>query len=162
KGVVCSPDGKRLYVATGRGNTVVVVDVAHHHVEKEIAVGQRPWGIAMTRDGSKVYTANGLSNDVSVVDTSTDTLVATIKAGAAVNKIVEMLCGILTAMGGCVEVGELVSSAQAGAKFRHSLLWVVVLGTIGIIVYGEMAGRIAAVTKEPVMSIIRARTGFPV
>jgi manganese transport protein len=80
----------------------------------------------------------------------------------AVNKIVEIFLGILTAMGGFVEVGELVFSVQAGAKFRYSLLWVVVLGTIGIIVYGEMAGRIAAVTKEPVMSIIRARTGFPV
>ncbi|HXC49700.1 MAG TPA: divalent metal cation transporter [Candidatus Limnocylindrales bacterium] len=78
------------------------------------------------------------------------------------SKFLEIFLGILTAMGGFVEVGELVFSVQAGAKFGYSLLWVVLLGTIGIIVYGEMAGRIAAVTKQPVMSIIRARTGFPV
>jgi YVTN family beta-propeller protein len=44
-------------------------------------VGQRPWGIAISPDGQKVYTANGLSNDVSVIDASTNTVVATIKAG---------------------------------------------------------------------------------
>jgi manganese transport protein len=34
-----------------------------------------------------------------------------------------------------------------------------VLGTLGIIVYGEMAGRIAAVARQPVFDIIRDRTG---
>jgi manganese transport protein len=77
-------------------------------------------------------------------------------------KYVELFLGILTAMGGFVEVGELTFSVNAGAKFGFSLLWVVALGTIGIIVYCEMAGRIAAVTEQPVFNLIRERAGFTV
>lgn len=75
-------------------------------------------------------------------------------------KFVELFLGILTAMGGFVEVGELVFSVNAGAKFRFSILWVELLGTIGIIVYCEMAGRVAAVTGQPVFNLIRERAGL--
>lgn len=75
-------------------------------------------------------------------------------------KVVEIFLGILTAMGGFVEIGELVFSVNAGAKFGYTLLWVVLLGTIGIIVYGEMAGRVAAVTEQPVFFLIRQRAGY--
>ncbi|MDQ3746988.1 MAG: divalent metal cation transporter, partial [Acidobacteriota bacterium] len=75
-------------------------------------------------------------------------------------KWVEIFLGILTAMGGFVEVGELVFSVNAGARFRFSLLWVVALGTVGIIAYCEMAGRIAAVREQPVFNLIRERAGF--
>src|ERR671926_952580 len=75
-------------------------------------------------------------------------------------KWVEIFLGILTAMGGFVEVGELVFSVNAGARFRFSLLWVVALGTVGIIVYCEMAGRIAAVKEQPVFNLIRERAGL--
>jgi manganese transport protein len=74
-------------------------------------------------------------------------------------KFLEIFLGILTAVGGFVEIGELLFSMNAGAKFHFSLLWVIVLGTLGIIVYGEMAGRIAAVAREPVFDVIRDRTG---
>jgi len=63
-------------------------------------------------------------------------------------------------MGGFVEIGELVFTINAGAKFGYSLLWVVLIATIGIITYGEIAGRIAAVTHEPVFSLIRERMGY--
>src|SRR5215212_3073134 len=76
------------------------------------------------------------------------------------NKILEIFLGILTAVGGFVEIGELVFSVNAGAKFGYSLLWVVALGTVGIIVFGEMSGRIAAVTQQPIFSAIRERTGY--
>jgi YVTN family beta-propeller protein len=81
KGIVVSPDGKRIYVATGRGNCVAVIDSETQKVEQLIAVGQRPWGIALSPDGKVIYTANGLSNDVSVVDVATRQVTATIKAG---------------------------------------------------------------------------------
>ena len=65
----------RIYMSTGRGGTVAVIDVidAKPGVKllKEIPVGTRPWGIALSDDGSRLFTANGPSNDVSVVDTST-------------------------------------------------------------------------------------------
>ncbi|MFL6374649.1 MAG: Nramp family divalent metal transporter [Pyrinomonadaceae bacterium] len=73
--------------------------------------------------------------------------------------ILEIFLGILTAMGGFVEIGELVFTVNAGAKFGFRLLWVALLGTVGIIVYGEMAGRVAAVTHKPVFDIIRDATG---
>src|SRR5215218_1692105 len=63
-------------------------------------------------------------------------------------------------MGGFVEIGELLFSVNGGAKFGYSLLWVVLLGTIGVITYGEMSGRIAAVTGQPVFFLIRQRAGY--
>src|SRR5918912_3362749 len=75
-------------------------------------------------------------------------------------KAVEIFLGILTAMGGFVEVGELTFSVNAGAKFGFSLLWVVALGTVGIIAFCEMAGRIAAVKEQPVFNLIRERAGL--
>ena len=38
-------------------------------------------------------------------------------------------------------------------------MWVVIFGTIGIIVYAEMAGRIATLSKRPVFDIVRERLG---
>jgi YVTN family beta-propeller protein len=80
-GVAVSPDGRRIYVANGRGNSVSVIDSASLRIIKTIAVGQRVWGIAILPDGNKLYAANGLSNDVSVIDTAKEAVVATIKAG---------------------------------------------------------------------------------
>src|ERR1044071_1923716 len=72
----------------------------------------------------------------------------------------QIFLSILTAMGGFVEIGELVFSVDGGAKFGTSLLWVLALGTLGIIVYGEMAGRVAAVARRPVFDLVRERVGF--
>ena len=63
-------------------------------------------------------------------------------------------------MGGFVEIGELTFSLNAGAKFGYHLLFVIALGTIGIIVYCEMAGRVAAVARQPVFNLIRERVGL--
>ena len=63
---------KRLYMSTGRGGTIAVIDVADSTAAKlviELPVGTRPWGIALSADGARLYTANGPSNDVSIVDT---------------------------------------------------------------------------------------------
>ncbi|HEY2394573.1 MAG TPA: divalent metal cation transporter [Rudaea sp.] len=75
-------------------------------------------------------------------------------------KILELFLGILTAMGGFVEIGELTFMMNAGSKFDYRLLWVVLLGTIGIMVYGEIAGRVAAVRAQPVFNIVRERAGL--
>src|SRR5581483_5860465 len=72
----------------------------------------------------------------------------------------EIFLGILTAMGGDVEVGELTFALNSGSKFGLALLPVVLLGTLGIIVYGEMAGRVAAVAKQPVFGLMRERHGL--
>jgi manganese transport protein len=76
------------------------------------------------------------------------------------SQFAEIFLGILTAMGGFVEIGELTFTLNAGQKFAYALLWVVPLGTLGIIVYCEMAGRVAAVRRRPVFALVRERTGF--
>jgi len=73
----------RLYVSTGRGGTVAVVALkgTTGTLVKEVPVGARPWGIALTPDGRYLLTANGPSNDVSVIDTSTLAVVKKIAVG---------------------------------------------------------------------------------
>ena len=75
-------------------------------------------------------------------------------------KILETFLGILTAMGGFVEIGELTFTVNAGSKFDYRLLWIIVLGTIGIMVFCEIAGRIVAVRRLPVFQVVRERAGF--
>jgi YVTN family beta-propeller protein len=77
------PKRKRLYASTGRGGKVAVLDIssATPKLIQEVAVGTRPWGIALSADGTRLYTANGPSNDVSVVDTSTLKVIKKIPVG---------------------------------------------------------------------------------
>jgi len=77
-----------------------------------------------------------------------------------VNKIVGVALGVLAAIGGFVDIGDLVFSSEAGGKFGYQLIWAIVLGAIGIAVYAEMCGRVATVTKRPVFDVIRERMGF--
>src|ERR1700750_3432653 len=74
--------------------------------------------------------------------------------------VLAVALGIMFAIGGFVDIGDLVFNTQAGATFGFQLLWVVVVGVVGIIVYSEMCGRVAAVSKRPVFDLVRERTGF--
>jgi manganese transport protein len=77
-------------------------------------------------------------------------------------KIFQVALGILAAIGGFVDIGDLVFNIEAGATFGYQLLWVVVVGVVGIIVYSEMCGRVAAISKRPVFDAVRERLGFGV
>lgn len=77
-------------------------------------------------------------------------------------KLFQIALGILAAIGGFVDIGDLVFNVEAGATFGYELLWVVVVGVVGIIVYSEMCGRVAAVSKRPVFDAVRERLGFGV
>ena len=74
-------------------------------------------------------------------------------------KLLGITLGIMTALGGFVDLGQIVFTMQAGALFGYGLLWAIVLGTAAIIVYMEMCGRVAVVAREPVFSIVRERLG---
>ena len=74
-------------------------------------------------------------------------------------RVVAITLGILTAIGGFVDIGDLVANAETGARFRLNLAWVVVAGVLGIIVYAEMAGRVAAISGRPVFDLVRERLG---
>jgi len=80
-GVISSPDGKFVFISTGRGKGLVTIDAATNKPIGSVEVGERPWGIAASADGRLVFTANGTSNDVSFVDTAKGTVVARVTAG---------------------------------------------------------------------------------
>ncbi len=65
--------------------------------------------------------------------------------------------GVLTAIGGFMDIGDLVTDALIGARFGLSLVWVTVVAVIGITLYSEMAGRIAAATGRAVFDLVRER-----
>lgn len=74
-------------------------------------------------------------------------------------RYLNVLLGVLTAIGGFVDIGDLVTNAQVGARFGLSLVWVVVLGVVGICVFAEMSGRIAAVSHRATFDLVRERLG---
>ena len=78
----------------------------------------------------------------------------------SLRNILAVALGIFSAIGGFVDIGDLVFNTQAGATFGFQLLWVVVIGVLGIIVYSEMCGRVSAISKRPVFDLVRERAGF--
>jgi len=76
-----------------------------------------------------------------------------------VKRYLAVALGILTAIGGFVDIGDLVTNAIVGARFGMSLGWVVVVGVIGICVFAEMSGRIAAISHRATFDLVRERLG---
>jgi Mn2+/Fe2+ NRAMP family transporter len=76
-----------------------------------------------------------------------------------VTKAFALALGILTAIGGFVDIGDLVTNAQVGARFGLSLAWAVVVGVLGICVFAEMSGRVAAVSGRATFDLVRERLG---
>jgi Mn2+/Fe2+ NRAMP family transporter len=74
-------------------------------------------------------------------------------------KLLGVMLGVLTAIGGFMDIGDIVANSATGARFGMSLAWAVVLGTAGIVVYAEMAGRVAAVSGRPTFDLVRERLG---
>jgi len=74
----------------------------------------------------------------------------------------ELTLGIMTAVGGFVDISQLVFSGQAGSMFGYALISAFAISTVGIIVFGEMCGRVAAVAHQPVFSLIRHRLGLKI
>jgi Mn2+/Fe2+ NRAMP family transporter len=76
-----------------------------------------------------------------------------------VKKILEIFLGVLTAIGGFVDIGDIVANAEAGARFGWGLAWVVLVGIVGICLYAEMSGRVAAVSGRATFDLVRERLG---
>ncbi len=74
-------------------------------------------------------------------------------------KALGLTLGVMTAIGGFVDIGNIVTSGITGARYGMTLAWAVVLGTIAMAVFGEMAGRVAAVAHRPVYHVVRERLG---
>jgi Mn2+/Fe2+ NRAMP family transporter len=76
-------------------------------------------------------------------------------------KYMQIALGIVTSVGGFLEIGSVTTAAQAGAAFGYKLLWAVLLGTICLIFLVEMSGRFSAVSKHTIVDAMRERFGFP-
>jgi Mn2+/Fe2+ NRAMP family transporter len=76
-----------------------------------------------------------------------------------VKRFLAIALGILTAIGGFVDIGDIVANAEAGARFGIAHAWVLLIGVVGICVYAEMAGRVTAVSGRPVFDLVRERLG---
>jgi manganese transport protein len=76
-----------------------------------------------------------------------------------VRKLLQIALGIIAAIGGFVDIGDLVFNTQAGALFGYQLLWAVLVGVIGIMVFAEMSGRVAAIAKRANFDLVRERYG---
>jgi Mn2+/Fe2+ NRAMP family transporter len=74
-------------------------------------------------------------------------------------KFFAIALGILTAIGGFVDIGDIVANSEAGARFGIAHAWVLLVGVIGICAYAEMSGRVTAVSGRPVFDLIRERLG---
>jgi Mn2+/Fe2+ NRAMP family transporter len=76
-----------------------------------------------------------------------------------VKRILGVALGILTAIGGFVDIGDLVTNAVVGSRFGLSLVWVVAVGVLGICLFANMSGRVAAASGRATFEVIRERLG---
>ena len=74
-------------------------------------------------------------------------------------KVFGLALGILTAIGGFLDIGDLVTNAVVGSRFGLSLAWAVVVGVVGICIFAQMSGRVAAVSGRATFELIRERLG---
>ncbi len=74
--------------------------------------------------------------------------------------LVDLLLGIVTSIGGFVEVGSVSTAAQAGAEFGFSLLWAIAVAAFMIAMLTEMSGRLAIVSRRTLAAAIRERFGI--
>jgi Mn2+/Fe2+ NRAMP family transporter len=74
-------------------------------------------------------------------------------------KLMEIALGIVTSVGGFLEIGSITTAAQAGAEFSFQLIWAILLGGVCIIFLVEQSGRFTAVSGRTIPDAIRERFG---
>ena len=74
--------------------------------------------------------------------------------------LVDLLLGIVTSIGGFVEVGSISTSSQAGAEFGFQLLWAVAVAAGMLALLTEMSGRLAVMSKRTIAAAVRERFGI--
>src|SRR5690606_41025166 len=81
------------------------------------------------------------------------------RGGRRMKRLFAVALGVLTAIGGFVDIGDLVTNAVVGSRFGMSLAWVVLVGVVGICLFANMSGRVAAVSGRATFEIICERLG---
>ena len=75
-------------------------------------------------------------------------------------RLLGVALGIVTSVGGFLEIGSIATAAQGGAEYRYQLAWAIILGTVCIALLIEMSGRFAAVSKHTIADAMRERFGI--
>lgn len=76
--IVVSPDGDRLYVASGNTGVITAVDAASRTIVGTLSVGASAGSIAVSPDGARLYVTRGEVDSVAVIDTASLTVLATV------------------------------------------------------------------------------------
>jgi PQQ-dependent catabolism-associated beta-propeller protein len=74
-------DGKRAFVALGRGKLVAEVDPVSLKIVRTWPVGLRAWNLALSGDERRIYTADGLDGTMSVIDLESNRVLPPVKLG---------------------------------------------------------------------------------
>jgi Mn2+/Fe2+ NRAMP family transporter len=77
-----------------------------------------------------------------------------------VSALLDLFLGVVTSIGGFVEVGSISTSAQAGAEFGFQLLWAVAIASAMLALLSEMSGRLAVMSKRTMAAAVRERFGI--
>ncbi|MGW9349401.1 NRAMP family divalent metal transporter [Nocardiopsis flavescens] len=67
--------------------------------------------------------------------------------------------GLLTAVGGFLDIGDLVANSVVGSRFGMTLAWVVPVGLVGLMLFTEMSARVTATTGRGTFDLVRERLG---
>src|ERR671910_3334090 len=74
-------DARTIYVSNERGNSISIVDGDSLELVKEIAVGERPRGIALSPDGKFLYICASDDDTIEIMDTESQEIVGTLPSG---------------------------------------------------------------------------------
>ena len=80
-GIRFTRDGRRAFVALGRGELVAEVDPQTLAIRRTWPVGLRAWNLALSADERRLYTADGLDGTMSVVDLVANKVLPSVKLG---------------------------------------------------------------------------------
>jgi YVTN family beta-propeller protein len=83
RGIVISPDGRRVYIANSGSDSISVLDTLTAEVIDTIflGLGVGPEGMAITADGKYLITANKGSNNISLIDLDSQRIIEHIPVG---------------------------------------------------------------------------------
>lgn len=80
-GIRFTSDGKRAFVALGRGKLVAEIDPNELTIIDAWPVGHRAWNLALSPDETRIYTADGLDGTMSVIDLKSSAVLPPVKLG---------------------------------------------------------------------------------
>src|SRR4051794_6745522 len=74
-------------------------------------------------------------------------------------RILAVGLGIVTSIGGFLEIGAIGTPEQSGAQFGYRLIWASRFSTISLASLAGMAGRLSAVSGRTIADAMRERFG---